>query len=176
MAIDRDGAVRQLVTHRARLLGYIRAIVRDPVLAEDVFQNVSVVVVGKCEAAGGEAGFLTWVRRVARYEALNAVRKRAAEPVTLDADVLDLIDAEWDRRDARPADALDALEACLDRLTPRARRAVEARYAHGRSGAELAAELGCGVGSVYVTLSRIYARLRECMAAHGRLRPEVSDV
>ena len=46
-ALDQASALRLLLANRSMLLGYINAITGDPTLTEDVFQEVSLVVMNK---------------------------------------------------------------------------------------------------------------------------------
>jgi RNA polymerase sigma-70 factor (ECF subfamily) len=164
MTFDHDQAIKALMAERAPLLGYIRAIVGDPHLAEDVFQEVVLVVVRKGGAAGAEERFPAWVRTVARYEALAALRRRHAH-VPFDDALLDALDAQWSAcEEAEPTrPAVEALRQCLGRLSPTSRRLVTAKYERACSGDEIAAEIGRPVNSVYVALSRIHKALADCV-------------
>src|SRR5436305_4444813 len=95
MAIDRDRLLRLLLTHRGMLQGYIMAIVRDFHLAEDVFQEASLIILKKGQALKEEGEFNLWARKVARLEALSALRKRNRVPDLLDPALLDLLEPHW---------------------------------------------------------------------------------
>jgi RNA polymerase sigma-70 factor (ECF subfamily) len=161
MGVDHDGLVRLLLAQRSMLLGYLSSLVRDEHLAEDLFQDVSIVILKKGAQLADPAGFGPWARKIARLEALNAHRKRGNAPKPLDADVLDLLDRRWDEEDASPA--ADALRPCLQRLSPRSRRLVELRYRDGVGGRDLAARLAQPLNTVYVALARIHRTLSECV-------------
>ncbi len=162
--------MRLLLRHRAMILSYVTSIVRDPYLAEDVFQEVGIIVLEKGHVVEDAEGFPRWVRRVARLESLNAARKKKLR--TLDAEVLDGLDGCWDERpdEDDQVEALEALRRCLGKLSPKARRIVEARYGEGKGGQELAAQLGKPVNTIYVSLSRIHKTLRECV--RGKLQAQ----
>ena len=74
--MDRDSVVRLLVSERTKLLASIRAMDRDEHLAEDVFQDVSIVAVNKCEEIRDARAFPAWARQVAHYKALHILRER----------------------------------------------------------------------------------------------------
>ncbi len=76
MGLDQDTALRLLLDHRGMLLGYVNSIVRDQHLAEDVFQEVSLLVVRKHRGIPARESFPGWVRRAARLEALSALRRK----------------------------------------------------------------------------------------------------
>ncbi len=164
MSLDHDSVLRLLLGHRAMLVGYILSIVRDRHLAEDVFQNVSLLVVRKREALRAAADFPAWARTIARFEALNAARKRDHAPQVLDAALLDALEEPWRAGDAAaPSATLDALRACLERLTPHARRVVELRYRENLSGRTLAEKLARPLNTIYVALARAHRALAGCV-------------
>jgi RNA polymerase sigma-70 factor (ECF subfamily) len=144
------------------LLGYIQAIVRDFHLAEDVFQDASLVIVKKGRELRDEREFCAWARKVARFEALNTLRKQNRTPDLLEPAMLDLVDPAWDK-DEEAGRATLALRDCLQRLPDRARRLIDLRYVAGLSGKALAARLNQPPNTVYVALSRIYRRLSSCV-------------
>lgn len=175
MSTDHDQAIKALMAERAPLLGYIRAIVGDPHLAEDIFQDVVLVVVKKGAPADDAARFPAWIRTVARYEALGALRKRHQQ-VPFDDALLDAFDAQWAAcEEAEPhRPAVEALRACLERLSPTSRKLVAAKYERSQSGEQIAAEVGRPVNTVYVALTRIHKALADCV--RGRLARGAADV
>src|SRR5262249_39332604 len=155
--------LRRLLDCRGMLLGYVTAIVRNPELAEDVFQNVALVVLKKGDRSHLGAGFLAWARGIARLEALSALRKQAHAPQPLDEAVLDLPEDRWQAQAAGCGTLTEALDFCLQKLTPKARKVIELRFQENLSGKELAARLAQPVNTVYVALSRIYRGLASCI-------------
>ena len=173
MSLDLDTTVKGLMTDRAKLIGYIAAIVRDRHLAEDLFQEVVTVAIRKCGEIDDADHLLLWARRVARNKALEARRKRRTTPLTLDTDVLDILDARWQRLDQLDSDAeLERLRSCLGKLSPRARQVVDLKFVEGLSGIEISRAVGNKVRSVYVALTRAYRDLEACIRRH-RLAEEV---
>ena len=57
---------------RAVILGYLRVLVRDPFLAEDLFQETYLVVSKKLDTFDRSGNFDAWVRGIARNLANNA--------------------------------------------------------------------------------------------------------
>jgi len=162
--IEQNQLLRLLLANRAKLIGYIRSIVRDQHLAEDVFQDVSIIAVSKAGEIESESHLLGWLRRTARFEALNAMRKSRRGLATLDDATLELLDDHWRQTDSHDsADMTDALHDCLGELTPRSRELVDLRYSQGLSGAQLADHIGRQVNTVYVTLSRVHKQLADCI-------------
>jgi RNA polymerase sigma-70 factor (ECF subfamily) len=145
-------------------LAYIRSIVRDSHLAEDIFQDVSIVALRKREEIIDETHFGAWVRRTARLEAMNVLRREQKRRVAPPAAVLDLLDNHWDNRDLEVArQRSEWLGECLDRLSDRASQLVRWRYVDGASPGQLAERLGRPINTIYVALTRIHRTLAECV-------------
>lgn len=164
MPLDSDTVLRLLLKDRAKLLGYVRSIVRDEHVAEDVFQNVSIVAVNKCVEIESREHFAGWIRQAARFESLHELRRRDIAPVMLDTALLDLLEGSWSKQDAAStAERTDALRACLESLSPYAQQLISLRYSAGISGQKLADAVGRGLNTVYVALSRTHRVLADCM-------------
>jgi RNA polymerase sigma-70 factor (ECF subfamily) len=144
------------------LLGYILAILHDAHLAEDVFQDASLVILKKGVDLKAEGDFPRWARKVVRLTAMNALRKQNRGPDLLEPALLDSLEQDWDRDDGKEPTTL-ALRECLEALPDKARRLVELRYVAGMSGHALAARLNQPPNTVYVALSRIYRNLSACV-------------
>lgn len=174
--LDAAAALRLLLACRGMLIGYINAITGDPTLTEDVFQEVSIVVLEKCGQVSGADGFKPWARTIARFQALKAVNRRKTSRAVLGDDLVAAIDHAWDELDREDEDgeALLALRRCLERITPRAQRLVQMRYHQNLPGARIAAILGQPLNTVYVAISRIHRSLAECVRgqlARQEMRP-----
>ena len=170
MSIDLKSAVKGLMTDRAKLLGYIFAIVRDRHLSEDLFQDVVTLAIQKHGEISDENHLLLWARKAARNKSLESLRKKKYRPLTLDRDVLDLLEAPWvklDRLDAKHE--MDQLRRCLGKLSPKVLRIVNLKYVDGLSGIQIAEMVGNEVHSVYVALTRAHRSLEDCIQ-RGRLR------
>lgn len=155
--------VALLLSHRAMLLGYVVSIVRDPDLAEDVFQNAAIVILDKAGAVAKDEDFPVWARRVARLESLAALRQRKRAPGLLDQSVLELLEDHWSAADAAPAPARKALRECVEKLSPYARRLIQMRYVEELSAKEVAERLNRSPNTIYVALSRTYRYLADCV-------------
>ncbi len=164
MALNQEDTLRLLLANRAKLLGYIRSIVRNAEIAEDVFQNFSILLLNKHDQIEDEQGFMPWSLRAARFESMNAVRKHNRRETCLSEEALNQLDRQWLKAErAQSSDLLEALNNCLQKLTPRAQRLIRLRYTDNLSGRELAETVGRKVNSIYVALSRIYQNLNRCI-------------
>lgn len=159
---DRDRLLRLLLAHRGMLLGYVLAIVRDFHLAEDVFQEASLIVLNKGACVKADAEFPRWARTVFRFEALNALRKGQKGPELLEPAILDLLEDPWCSEDGLKPRTV-ALRECIDKLSPNARRLIELRHIAGIPGNMVAKRLKKPANTIYVALSRTYRSLSACV-------------
>ena len=162
--MDADRIVRALIRDRAKLLGFVWAIVRNHHLADDVLQEVAVLAMERAAEIRDDEHLLLWSRKAARNKALEALRNRTHRMISLDEDVLESLETDWTHVDPLATnDEVDYLRACVERLTPRAQEMVQLRYTQGLTGIQVAEIIKVKVHSVYVSLTRIHQALEACI-------------
>lgn len=143
--------------------GYILSMIPDFSQADDVVQEVFLVVTRKAGDFALGTSFPAWVKTIARFKALEAIRAGRGRYECLSEEALDALAAEREGFPESSDERLRLLAACMERLAPQARRSIELRYRNDHLPPEIARVMGCGVQSVNVTLSRARAFLRECV-------------
>jgi RNA polymerase sigma-70 factor (ECF subfamily) len=146
------------------LYAYIRSLVGPWAEAEDILQEVNLVLCRKAHEYDGRGQFLTWACRIAYFQVLAHLKQRQRDKhLYLDeallADLAGPLAGEVERLDSH----LEALRHCLGQLAPGHRRMITARYARGGSVQSVAAAVGRPAGSVRVTLHRIRLLLLACI-------------
>ena len=174
---SRHLALRLLMRRRSQVMAYLWSIVRDEHRAEDLFQEVAILVSEKAPVVEDEARILKWILKTARYEALNMMRKQNNDKLVFSEELLDLMDVHWSqgRSNNEEKELGEALGRCLGKLNQRDRQFIRMRYVDGIRGAELASLIGRTTNATYLALSRIHQRLRECMRFTLRQQGMVSD-
>src|SRR6476646_5460513 len=164
-AIDQEQLLlRSVLSERLKLLAYLRSIVRRRDMAEDLFQDLCVLVLQKSDEITDLAHLPAWLRTASRQLAMNALRKHGNRNLPLGEKVFELMEPHWQKLDGLSSSSMsDALETCLAGLTVSARQILQKRYADGLTGEELSQFLGRPIGSLYTTLSRIHKKLAECI-------------
>lgn len=162
-AAHRVRLVQVLARHQVMILAYARAIVRDLHLAEDVYQEVAVILAQDPTRMPEEEGLAPWLREITRRKALELLRK-ARRACPLDHEVLELMAGAFE---PTPPEALGDLRAamagCLDRLPDDSRAIVTGRYADDLSCEDIAARAGRSVQGVYAVLKRMRLALQDCV-------------
>ena len=153
------------IRHTAALRGYVLALVPDLDRAEDIVQEVFLVVTEK--AADFEPGtdFLAWVTTIARYKVLEAVRAAGRQAGSLSPSVVEALAACAPTDGEAESAAVSALAGCLDELAPRARLVIDLRYRENLKPAAIAKKIDWTPNAVSVALSRARASLRQCVEA-----------
>jgi RNA polymerase sigma factor (sigma-70 family) len=164
--IGQETLVRTLVAERVKMLGYIQSLIRRHDLAEDIFQDVCAASIQKRESIESEEHLRNWMRTTARRQVMNVIRKRQESSLSLDADVMELLEPVWQKQDASDsAERAEALRLCMGQLSKPHQDLVRKRFVENYEYVRLAKEINRTVSSVYVTFSRIYATLGKCVSA-----------
>ncbi|MGE0707335.1 MAG: RNA polymerase sigma factor [Planctomycetota bacterium] len=155
-AADGDrGAFEELVRRHGRdVWALCRRTLGDPQEADDVAQEALLKAWRGLSGYRPEGRLRSWLLRIAQRASIDALRARKAWTPLPEAGPLD---------PARPPLALDereALGAAVDRLNPRLRAVLHARYALGLSGPEIAELLDMTPANVRVCLHRAIHELR----------------
>jgi RNA polymerase sigma-70 factor (ECF subfamily) len=169
-----DRALYEVLVRRynQRLFRVARAIVRDDAEAEDVMQHVYVQAYAHLAQFAGRAQFSTWLTRIAVYESLARVRRRArhAEPRSASRDdeggLGRLPSGDPDpEQQAFQAEVRVLLESAIEAIPAVYRAVFVLREVEGLSTAETALCLD-------VSEDVVKTRLRR---ARGYLRAELLD-
>jgi RNA polymerase sigma-70 factor (ECF subfamily) len=162
MALDPATIGGELVAHRHRITAVAALVIREPDLAEDVFQQVVVAALEDGSRFADRQHLLRWALTAARHRAVDYARARRR--VVLHAAVYELIEAEAAEAPAADIEArLAALRQCVDGLPSDARRLLRLRYDDGLSCGDVAGRVGRSVGAVHQALCRLHRALRRCV-------------
>jgi RNA polymerase sigma-70 factor (ECF subfamily) len=172
-----EEAFRELVERFERpVYGLVLRIVRRPDLAEDLAQEAFVKAWKALARFDPARRFSSWLFKIAHNSALDALRRRGEEPLSLDAPR-----GEDETRPDLPADpraedplarttfraAGAALEAALSELRPQYREILLLRFVEGLAYDEIAEVTGAPLGTVKVHIFRARQELAKKMRALG---------
>ncbi len=160
---------RQSASH---LYAVTLRIVRNRSIAEEILQEAFVNVwhhAASYDATRSQP--LTWLTSVVRNRALDHVRKRDIETITLARDDGDDVDFPVDG--PTPIEMLEraaegrAIRDCMETLDGATKQAIALAFFHGLSHGALASQLGQPLGTVKSWIRRGLAKLRRCLDALG---------
>jgi len=164
-ATMRAALARLLLRHRAGLLGYLFACLRNHDEAQQVLQELARTIAEGKGRLPAEHEFLSWARDNARAQILARGRfgqnQRPLDPVLVQR----LSEAAVRIEAMRPAADYQAeLLSCLEKVSVRGRLLLAMRHDPSvRDLAELARRLGRSIQETYALLKDVKTQLRNCV-------------
>jgi RNA polymerase sigma-70 factor (ECF subfamily) len=160
----RDAFARLFAQHDRWLFAYLVSLLGNAAHAEEVFQEVCVVLWREYETFELGTNFVKWVSVIAHHQVHRFRRQqRRAGPQLSDAAVELLAEDAVQRVDLLES-RRDALRRCLEKLPERDRQLVRHCYSDSRATFKAVAQtLGRPVNTVYKALNRIRKALYECI-------------
>ena len=159
---------RDFLQHRQALLGFIFALTRDQIAAEEVFQEVALAILEEAASGTKVDPFLPWAREIARRRVLEYYRKSSRrEAVTPLSDaMIELVGRSFEENEEAPEQdsrRLSCLRECLEKLPARARQVIDLRYNVQLGIDRIAHSLAWQAGSIHVLLARTRKTLADCV-------------
>jgi RNA polymerase sigma-70 factor (ECF subfamily) len=144
---------------------FVLAHLPDAHEAEDILQEVSLILWKKIDSFEQGTSFQAWVLKIARYEVLHARRGHARSRLLLSPELSERAEEHYAAMDFGDlAERKRALERCMDKLSASHRKLVQARYRQRRKAVDIAKESGRKENQVRTQLCRIRAALRKCIS------------
>ncbi len=159
----------EFLTHFLRHQDDIRAVIgsmlRDPAAADDIFQDVALVLWKKYDEFDTTRSFGAWARGIAVRQVWQSFERRRRAPVPLAPETLNALLRAFDEESESPAHAEreEALRRCIAKLPEKSRRLLEMRYEAQMKLREMAERLSTTLDATHKALSRLREALRRCI-------------
>jgi RNA polymerase sigma-70 factor (ECF subfamily) len=174
----REAAYRELLRRYERpVFSLIYRMVRDRTLAEDLAQETFIKVLNALASYRPEYKFSSWVFKIANNAAIDHLRRRELDTLSLDgapdartAAEVDATALQATYRGESPLEELEsretgtAIERAIARLRPEYRTCILLRHVEGRSYEEIAEVMDLPLGTVKTYIHRARLELREYLA------------
>ena len=148
---------------------YLHAAIPDFHQAEDLLQEVSVVLLRKFPEYDPARPFVGWALGVARFEVLNARREYARSRLVFEPAALERLADAYEELAPELEQRARALRECLEPVDGRAREILRLRYEEALKPDTIARQVSLTAVAVRVMLSRTRAALRQCIERKLRL-------
>lgn len=160
----REAFARLFAKHDRWLFSYLVVLLGNPADAEEVFQEVCVVLWREHEKFELGTDFVSWVGVIANHQVHRFRSKSKRKNFPFDEELLgDVAKVAVGRADIFEQ-RRDALRQCLRKLTKQDRQIVQHCYDRETKDFKTAAEnLGRPINTVYKALNRIRRMLHKCI-------------
>lgn len=162
--------VRLFVAHETRVRAFLRSLLPAWADIDEVMQETSLVAWRKFDRFERGTSFMAWVATIARFEALDHLRRRGREHLIFSNSVVEAMTAETEREGDSLERERHALESCLAKLADAQRELLLLSYQPGARLNDVAARAGKSVQGFYKTIQRLRARLLDCI--EGELKQQ----
>ncbi|HLX60820.1 MAG TPA: sigma-70 family RNA polymerase sigma factor [Planctomycetota bacterium] len=159
---DSERFTREWTKAQPVVASYIGAVIRDFNTAEDLLQDVAVVLLNRFNEYDPARSFTGWALGIAKFKILEAQRNKI-ECLAGDEGILDALSASHEELSSELERRTMALRECLLQIKGRALTLLKLRYDQALKPAAIAAEMGMNAGAVRVMLSRTRQTLYECI-------------
>ena len=160
--------LKDLLAFRSELLGFIRAILRNPADAEDLFQETCRIILEKSDQAGVIVDFRAWAKEIARRQVLQHYRTlRTRKTSTVPSEEMaELVSDVYQKHSPAPevlAEESAALRACLDQMPEKQRQLIRLRFLAGQGYDSIARAIQGSESAIRRMVSRTRILLMECV-------------
>lgn len=162
-----DAVVRE---HHASLRYFIRSLGVNFAWVDDLAQEAFLVAYRKWNELDSPENAGPWLRKIARNLVMNEVAKSGRRQRLLDENLTTLL-LDATPSNIEPGEIQDtqirheALRNCMEQLTDRTKKVVEARYFRDRNATQIGEELSMSSVAVRKVLFNARQSLAACLAA-----------
>jgi RNA polymerase sigma-70 factor (ECF subfamily) len=154
--------LRVHLAHQRALFAYLLAAVREPARAEDLLQEVTLVLWKRFGEYREELPYAAWAFGVARRELAMHFRERGKEAAPLSLEILDRVAPALEAREEELSAESRALHGCVEKLAPPHRDLLRLRYQEGLPLRTVSERLGQSLAAVNMKIVRLRKALLDC--------------
>lgn len=147
---------------------YVSSLVPEFSDAEDIVQEVALVLMRRFSEYDHARPFVAWAIGVARLQVLQHWNRQSKRPKFVDEELLEKITAMHGEMVDELENVRRALELCLRQVEGRRRQALALRYSDGLQPSAIAQALGTSATAIRNLLTRVRSDLRECIERRVR--------
>ena len=159
------------------LTTYLRAVVWQPAVVDDLFQETMLVAWRKLDEYDRSRPFGAWLRGIAARLAMAHYRKARRDFMVCDEAVLEYLGEQVQHISGGRGDTWDekiaALHDCIESLPDALRQAIDLRYLQNEPARNIADHLGISAEAIKKRLQRAREQLGACLKRKNVL-PEMN--
>jgi RNA polymerase sigma-70 factor (ECF subfamily) len=155
--------LRLFMANESVVRAFVRSLVPTLDDANDVMQEVAIVLWEKFTEYDSSEDFRRWAFGVAKFKVLSWQRDQMRDRHVFGIETTELLAADLEHYSERLAAQRDALQECVRKLPANQQELLHSAYAPGIRIESLAVRLGSTAMAVYKKLHRIRVTLSECV-------------
>lgn len=167
---DSESFTREWTRAAPIVASYIGSVIHDFNSAEDLLQDVAIVLLKRFNEYDSARSFTGWALGIARNKLLE-VQRAEHDCLVGDPAVLDALAQAHEELAPELERQTSALRECLTEIKGRALTLLKLRYEQALKPQTIAQQMGMTAGAVRVMLARTRALLHECIRRRLAMSP-----
>jgi len=143
-------------------------LIKDPVIAEDIVQEVFVTVWGKRHSIDPDQDFAGWLFVISYHKTVDQLKRKLKDALAHKKISISIEDQSILVNDDLKEEQLTAIEKAMDQLSPQKRKVFEICKMQGRTYKKAAEELHISKYTVKEYLSEALVSIRKYIGEHPR--------
>ncbi len=156
--------VQEVTHHQRAIYGFIRSMVPDAFIAEDLLQETNIALLKAAPRFRPGSDFLPFATKVAHNKVIDHFRKEKRHSgLVFDSVLADKIAEKLSTSPLGSPARIIALETCLERLAQPDRDLLVRRYRESQTVRAIAADTGRSESMLQNHLAKLRELLRQCI-------------
>jgi RNA polymerase sigma-70 factor (family 1) len=143
-------------------------LIKDPIIAEDIVQEVFVTVWGKRHTIDAEQDFAGWLFVISYHKTIDQLKRKLKEALAHKNILISIEDHSILVNNDLKEEQLTAIEKAMDQLSPQKRKVFELCKVQGRTYKKAAEELHISKYTVKEYLSEALVSIKKYIVEHPR--------
>ncbi len=146
-----------------RLYSFLLMVIHNQADAEDILQEAASTMWEKFDEFEEGTNFGAWAVTIARYKALEFLKRNKKSRMILKEDYYDLISNEAEHSTENISERLQAVKVCLEKLPEKDKKLLSMRYKKNIPLNRISKITGRSASGICQSFSRIINLLRTCV-------------
>ena len=151
------------MSNRHDILAFIIGMVRDATAAEDIFQDVSIILWEKFDTYDPDKSFKAWARGIAGNKVLQHWQKQKKSADVYSPELISNVLAAYERTESNTGNMIDALRNCREQLPEKQSSLLKYKYEKRWKLNQIAETIGKSLAATQKSLSRVRYALQDCI-------------
>ena len=155
--------VQRLMASQSAMYAFIVSLLGGANDADDVLQETNMKLCRRYALYDREQPFLRWAYTFARFEVMAHRKSKQRSRLVLDDELVVRMAGELEESAEKADSRLKVLERCIERLNPRQRELISARYSRGEAVRDIAERLSRPENAMAALFYRLRKILADCV-------------